>query len=105
MAKKPKPAPARASSVPPGREAPGVDLSAAVAIEHANKAVNAPVPPPVQAVLDADPRATAAAREARDALLAAASPVPPPADGDEGEEGQTDPQTPPASDQAAGNKE
>lgn len=105
MAKKPKPAPARASSVPPGREAPGVDLSAAVAIEHANKAVNAPVPPQVQAVLDADPAATAAAREARDALLAAAPSVQSPADGDEGEDGLTDPQTPPASDQVAGNKE
>lgn len=35
-----------------GRHAPGVDLYAAVAIEHANGLVNAPTPPAVQAVLD-----------------------------------------------------
>lgn len=57
----PKPAAAKAAAVQgtrpalvgEGRHAPGVDLYAAVAIEHANGLVNAPTPPAVQAVLDA----------------------------------------------------
>lgn len=100
MAKKPKPARTRPASVPPGREAPGVELSAAVAIEHANTAVNAPVPPAVQDVLDADPTATAKARQALADRIAAQPPAV-----DDDEDGPSTPETPPATDPAAGSKE
>lgn len=75
MARKPKPplsSDQDDSRVAPGREAPPVDLSAAVAIERANALVNAPTPPAIQAVLDADPAAADEARASLARALAAA---------------------------------
>lgn len=85
MARKPTAAP-KFPDLTPADRGPVRSLEAAVAIEYAQDLVGMPIPPEIQAVLDADPDRTREARKALQARIDAAA----------GEPAQPTPETPPA---------